>query len=346
MDILHDKTEKIYRQFGDEKVVVGVKNPDLKITLINPRALIFLIFIVLIFFLNFRYIKILNSSTRNIIFIVASIVLVLAILKFLNGSYKIYYEDNNLIFENKLGKKNIFDISKYPRVYISYKIYTTYKQRLELYKEVEVYRLHIEQKDNNIGLNLDSKKIRMLLDNLETKEKYEVDENIWNLSVNDREKTFFDYMDFLKGKQKIIGIKDTSKSMKISKDISIVFKFLICVFIVCSICVINLMIKGDFYIAILLALLLPVLLFVLKEERKEIYLKISYPSENSIKIDKREFYLKNNIMIDLKATQNPKSGKKYDYTLKIFDKINIYKINLNNAKTEEICEIIDNLIFE
>ena len=342
MDILNSKAEEIYRQFGEEKIVTGVKNPDFKITLINTRAFILVILFVLIIFQN-------SSDFEIVTIIFASVYLVLFIFSFLNKSYKVYYRYNYLVFENKLGNRKIFDISKYPRIYIRYKLiesnwsrgYFTRKQKIR-----NRFYLYLEQNDTNVVLKVKNRKVRQILNNLEFKEKYEVNKEIWNMSVNKREKIFVDYMNFLNSKQKIIGIKDTSKNIKISKSISIILKFLICVFIGCAITVIYLIIKRIYFIAILISLLLLVLLFVLKEERKETYLEISYPSENIIKVDRRNFYLENGVMIYLKGKEKLRSIKKYEYILKISDGIKEYTININNAKEEEIVAIIDNLEFE
>ena len=91
---------------------------------------------------------------------------------------------------------------------------------------------------------------------------------------------------------------------------------------------------------------MPILLFVLKEEKKEVYLEISYPSENIIKIDKHKFNIEKDVTMHLYAYQLLESEAKYDYKLIISDETNSYGLNINSAKTEEICEIIDNLIFE
>ena len=107
-----------------------------------------------------------------------------------------------------------------------------------MYEQRESYDLHIEQNNNDIILDIriiGNKKISLLLDNLQMKEKSEVSESQWKSSVNEKEKNFSSIMKVLNVKKRIIGVRDTSKNMKIKTGSSIIFNFLKIVFFA-SIC--------------------------------------------------------------------------------------------------------------
>ena len=128
-----------------------------------------------------------------------------------------------------------------------------------------------------------------------------------------------EYIDYLKDKGKITKIKDTSKVMDIKLSSGIIFYFLsivsmalvvLTIYLICS-SFINPSTYGESnaIIVIGVALLTVIVIGVTLNEKKNIKLHISYPSENKIKVNNKIFDIeKEDCCIDI--------IKNYEYNLR------------------------------
>lgn len=361
MNFTINKIEEIYQQFNGEKVISGIKDNSLEIKFIKLYRWIIPL---LILFAIIVSINIIPDTIKIIAYIIAFVCPILSILDFLNQSYKLYFYDNNIILENKLNKQTIIDVNRYPRIYIKKQEHlrvTEYSDWIEY-----TYFLHIEQDDNDIVFNMHGTKstvIEFILNNIETKEKQDITESQWEESSSKKEATLFKYIKFLDKQEKIIGVKDSSKKMEIIRDSKWKKKIKICTILLFMTFVIESLITTMFptmkqidryTLQNLLAGAIAFMffadflfLFQLVENRPNDPIKISYPSNESIKINRYLLnYKENNIMINIEAAKTVKVSEKYEYTLIINGEQNSYKIKLNMINEEQLKEFIDNLIFQ
>lgn len=363
MNLTNKQAKEIYQQFNSEKIISGIKEPNLQIKFIKSYIWIFPLFILLGFILNFGILQILSETERIMAYIVAIIVAILSVLGFLSQFYKLYFDDNNLILENKLNKRIVIDINRYPRIYIRHQVYDSYNHTTEMYETRHRYDLHIEQDNDDIVLDIrtiGSNKIALFLKSIETKERQDINESQWQDSSSEKEKTFSNYMTFLSKQEKIIGVKDSSQKMRINNDSNIKKRFKICTILVIVAFILDYVVNFVFHVSdasifknffmgigCFLGVFDFFFLVMLIDKGKDKSLKISYPSNESIKINKYLLnYKKNNIMIGIRAIQIPTSFEKYNYMLIIRGENNSYSIELTLQHEKQLGEFIDNLIFE
>lgn len=141
-----------------------------------------------------------------------------------------YFEDNNIIIKNGIGKKSIIDIDESTRCYMRYrriKIRIRHGTRYHTF-----YEFCIEQKDIKPvkipSSFFNSKNLCMLLDNFTYKEKNECSEQEWKNSLSEKERKNIDYIDYLKSEKRIIGVKDYKKNINIVNGFDYKKHFIIC----------------------------------------------------------------------------------------------------------------------
>ena len=90
-----------------------------------------------------------------------------------------------------------------------------------------------------------------------------------------------------------------------------------------------------------------IFLMMLVDKGSNNSLKISYPSNDTIKINKYLLnYKTNDIMIDIKAIQDSSSPEKYRYMLIIYEQDYTHSIELTLQYENKLGDFINNLIFE
>ena len=154
------------------------------------------------------------------------------------------------------------------------------------------------------------------------------------LVKNNNENILDDYIEYLKDKGKITKIKDTNKETNIRFSSGIIFYFLSIVSIV--LVVLTLYLIGSSFInpstdgesnaiiVIGVALLTAIVIGVTLNEKKNIKLNISYPSENQIKVNNKIFDIeKEDCCIDI--------IKKYEYNLR-YERRDTYRPGYHTAK--------------
>ncbi len=178
MDFSNSNARKIYKDFGEEKVILDIKNTNLEVKFIKSYISI-LIYALIGIALGINIIRI-----KNGIFAYIAIFFIMAffIRGVLSQICKIYFCKTGIILENKLNKRKIIDIEKYPRIYIKYKKYLNYDNDLRRERNTENYILCIEQNENKIELDIKevgSDKIRRILNNFEMKKREDVTDSQW-----------------------------------------------------------------------------------------------------------------------------------------------------------------------
>ena len=154
------------------------------------------------------------------------------------------------------------------------------------------------------------------------------------LVKNNNENILNEYVDYLKDKGKITKIKDTSKETNIRFSSGIIFYFLSIVSIVLVVLTIYLIGssfinpstdgESNAIIVIGVALLTAIVIGVTLNEKKNIKLNISYPSENQIKVNNKIFDIeKDDCCIDI--------IKKYEYNLR-YEPEGTYRPGYHTAK--------------
>lgn len=177
MDLTNKKAKEIYKEFGTAKTITNIKNPNLEIKFVQIPWIIFFIYIIIF---NFGTFQIFKGALAYIIF---SIIILISIIGILSQFYKIYFYKNNLVYENILNKRKIIDVNEDNKISIKRESFSSYDKLTESYEDIINYNLYIEQNNIKIELNIKyvgSDKIKLLIDNLETK----------NITVTQQENTF------------------------------------------------------------------------------------------------------------------------------------------------------------
>lgn len=166
MDLTNTKAKEIYQNFKEKRKITKIKNPNLKIKTVKIEHIIFFIAVIIC---NFGTFGILPGITG---YIVHAIIVIGAIIEILNQFGEISFEKENIIYKTLLNKKRTVPIDNDTKIYIQYKEFETINRLTGSFEIINSYKLYIEQNNNNkIILDIKaigSKKIKMLLDNLET----------------------------------------------------------------------------------------------------------------------------------------------------------------------------------
>lgn len=354
----HSQIVLIYKEFGSEKVITGIKNTNITIKYRNPYLGMIAPFVLMVMAFNLLIpMKIMGFSgivTNSIL----GLVMLLALFIFLSQSYTIYFENDRILLKNKLNKEKILDLTKYPRIYMKYEETDTYDSSNEYSYTSKDYHLCLQQNNTNIILNIEflgSKKLATFLHNLQMKNKEEVTLEQWQSSASNEEETFFHYFDFLAKQERIVGIKYPKLNFKIMNNDNLKLKVLICSLLAIISFGISYLIKNNLdlakvFVTISVFLIVADLFLItqIAEKWKNLYLKISYPSNSTIKINRQVFdYKENDIMISIETYVDRKSNNKHNYRLLISSNGRILSsINLNLKQEKELGNFINNLIFQ
>lgn len=350
MDSTNRKAKKIFDQFNNEKIICGINKQNFKIMFVKSYIWVYPLFFVFGLILNSPAIVILNHNERITVFSILLGLISLSIILFISQFYTLYFEDNKIIFKNPLYRRKIFDISKYPRIYIRYRKSILYDGSYKSSQKHIKYVLYIKQNEKVMALNIrtvGSDRITYFLDSIQMKGEFEVDESQWKSSESESEKELSSLMEILNTRKKIIGVKNANNNMRIQTGSCIVLNFLKVVLVGSIILSIFLLIIKEILIASYIIAFTLVITYVLKQEQNSVTLKISYPSKNTLKIGKYLFDYKNDdIMLYLFCDENPQSNQKYDYKLIFYRTDDNYTIDLTGEKPEKIERFINNLILD
>ena len=187
----------------------------------------------------------------------------------------------------------------------------------------------------------------LTLNNLNTKNKYEISEEKWRESENEYDSKTTDLINFFEGRERIIGVKDQDQKIEISKSSSIIFWFLLIVFMLCMILSIYLAIIKEFLFVGFIGLFDIILLGVVIAEWKSLAMRISFPNEGKIKIDGKVFDYKNSdVSIFIDRYINNSGLTKYDNELVIASRDKIYTVNVELLDEKQLNQFISNLVFQ
>ena len=292
----------------------------------------------------------LKSSVINIFFaILFGIATILTFLSFIGQLTVIYFKDDKLILKNKLNKKQIIDIDKYPRVSVKDANEWKYDKLKKKFEFVCASYVYISQGENDIILDtgkIRNKKVLKFLNNFEIKEKNEISDEKLKLSENLKEKRILNLIDFLIDKKKIVGVKKKEK-MKIAMLPSSMLNFLRLVLVSLTILSIFLALRQEWNVFIFAMSFLLLVFGVFMDMYDYVYIKISYPYKDCIKINRYVLnYSKNDLMIHLIRIQQFNSYKKLSYLLRLSGNKNKYIIDLQDADLDKIEKFLNNINFE
>lgn len=357
---MHNTEEELYKKFKNEKMILGIRDTDLKFkytTSYNWFVTVYALIIIQPAWFASKFLSVDELMQKGVfiaLIFINALFIFLSIYAFLKGQYKLYFEDNNIIIKNGIGKKSIIDIGEPTRCYMRYrrkKIRTRHHSYYHTF-----YEFCIEQKDiKPVKISssfFSSKDLCMLLDNFTYKEKNECNEQEWKSSLSEKESKIIDYIDYLKIPKKIIGVKDIKKNMNIVNGFDYKKHFIICLIfflIFATLYYINESIKIFKTLTIIWGVY-DFILFSSYLEHLELggyYLKIRYLADNRIKINWH--YLKYKqcySTIHIERIQVPASDDKYNYYLIISNDNKSKSIKLGYNMLEKVEEFIDNLIFE
>lgn len=166
MDLTNTKAKEIYQNFKEKRKITKIKNPNLKIKTVKIEYIIFFMAVIIC---NLGTFGILSGITG---YIAHAIIVIGAIIEILNQFGEISFEKENIIYKTLLNKKRTVPIDNDTKIYIQYKEFERINRLTGSFEIINSYKLYIEQNNNNkIILDIKaigSKKIKMLLDNLET----------------------------------------------------------------------------------------------------------------------------------------------------------------------------------
>lgn len=344
MDSITQKSKQIFMNHGEEKVICNIINKNFRFTFTKSDNWAFPLIIssssILVLISLFVFIPIYFRVMLLLIFLIS---LLFTIYSFLSNSCSFYFDDHYLVLENKLKKKNVIDINKYPRIYIRQRIFDSYNRVHDRYEIKECYFVYIEQNNNQFIFDMHrcgNDNICKLFDSIETKSKSNCSTEEWNCSSNDRYNIFSNYYI----KQRIIGVKNPTLNMKIPKTSNIPFCLLVFLSIVLAIAIFdNIIHKLDITIWLML-LYIPIFIGIITDRSKH-SIKISYPLDGSIQINKYFLDYKNtDVSLKLVAIQRPDINDKFSYVLNILEQDSSYSIPLDSANEYLIKDFFDNLI--
>lgn len=223
------------------------------------------------------------------------------------------------------------------------------------------YNLYLQQNDTNIVFDIEllgSEKLSILLDNLQMQNKKDVTLEQWQSSATEKEKVFSDYFSFLDKQKRVTGVKNPNLNLKIMNNDNLKLKLLVC-FLLTIISflisyflglVLNNLDLSNVFLTICAFLMLVDLYFVIQiaENWKNLYLKVSYPSNSTFKINKQAFdYKKDYIVLSIDTYTNFKSKEKHNYRLIISCNGHPHSsFNLNLNPEKQLGNFIYNLIFQ
>ncbi len=338
-----------YSKYFDEKIIVGVKNEKQKLRFVNSYMWIFPFFIYLYIFIQIC-LRDFKPSVVNILFVILfGIAVILSFLYFIGQFTVIYFEDDKLILKNKLNKKQEMDLNKYLRISIKNMNEWKYDKLKKKFEFVYATYVYISQGETDIILDtrkFKKEKILKFLNNFEIREKNEISEEKLKLSENLKEKRILNLMDFLIDKKKIVSVKkkEKIKIAMIPRSMLIFLRLVLVSLTVLSIFFILRYEWQDFTVAMTLLL---IMITVLIEIYDNLYIRISYPYKDSIKINKYVLnYYKNDLMIYLMKIQPFNSYKKLSYLLRLSGNKNKYIIDLQDADIDKIEKFLNNINFE
>ena len=147
---------------------------------------------------------------------------------------------------------------------------------------------------------------------------------------------------------KIVGVKDTSKSMRITVGLGIIYYFLYSVLVGCIALTFHFLLAQNFIVAVFPAAFIILLTVTLVQEKRQLFLKIEYPSDKIIRINSNNYdYTKDDIRIIFVGIGSPVAIGKYDYYIQILNgEDTIYSEKINYVREGKIGEFLDNLIFD
>lgn len=338
-----------YSKYFDEKIIVGIKDKNQKLRFVNSYMWIFPFFIYLYIFIQICLGDLKYSAINIFLAILFGIATILTFLCFIGQLTVIYFEDDKLILKNKLNKKQEIDIDKYPRISVKDTNEWKYDKLKKKFEFVYASYVYISQGENDIILDtskIRNKKILKFLNNFEIREKNEISDEKLKLTEDLKEKRILDLIDFLIDKKKIVGVKKKEK-MKIAMLPSSVLNFLRLVLVSLTILSIFLTLRQEWKV---LTFAMPFLLFmvgVFIEMYDYVYIRISYPYKDCIKINRYVLnYSKNDLMIHLIRIQQFNSYKKLSYLLRLSGNKNKYIIDLQDADLDKIEKFLNNINFE
>ncbi len=168
------------------------------------------------------------------------------------------------------------------------------------------------------------------------------------------------YQKILSEQEKIIGVKDTTQKIIIDNSGNEKRNFIICTVLVATSFildyiarnVINVSVNSIFNnffstLGVFFCIFDVYFLTKLVENGKDSRLRICFPSDSTIMINKYFLNYKENVIsIGIRFYQDKDSDEKYNYKLEIAGENNIYYIELKVEDTEQLVAFFDNLIFE
>ena len=373
MSFVDENIKKLYEEYRNDKIICGVKDYDVKIENTSVPFWIFVMIIITGILARFAVgfivneVSIFNNVFVKIIVDITTIFFIIAmVMSYYELKTELYFEDENIVFKNKLNKKIVIDINRYPRIYIKKSLYTTsnttYSGAISS-RVCESYDLHIEQDYKDLEISVDvigAKKLKLFLDNLILKEKQESTNSQWECSFSPKEKKISEYISFLENPKKVIGVKDTTKKIKFRR-LSVEWKIFIILVLTTLSCfgldyIGNSIFDGsqnvkftDFFGMAGAFLLVFDFLFLMicANQIGGKGFKVSYPTQETIKIKGNIFdYRNNDVLIGLVKYRPTDSFDKYCYDLKVFNNGVRHYFEVEAKFEKEIGEFIDNLIFE
>lgn len=344
--------KRIWQNFGFEKVIIGVKNPNLSIKFLRSYIWAIPLIPTLGILSNIYNFFLIFTIQQFILLMIGFVIALLTtVITFLGSFYELSIENNFIIFKNKLKIIKCIDISKYPRIYIRQRFFTSYSAIVASrgrypFSEHEEYIVYIEQNDIIIQFPVKIKGVEQFIDNFITQSLQNLTREEKEKSISNEEKLFFDMQKICK-KGRVIGVKDNSQNLKIKHGsnkntiaLYILLVFSLAMIILCTI-------SKIYEVVIAFTLLIILFIALLIREQFKNTLRISYYEDKIIQINRNIFDYKNDILkLEIRAIQIPFKKEKYNYSLTLHTSNDSDGLFLNGVEEEKFTMFIKNLIFE
>lgn len=351
------KANEIYKKFKDESVINDVIDKNFSVTFL--KSYIWLVPLSIAIFLcpfPLIYKKSISEFIKNIFDSLIISNAVIFILVLLNSIEKIYIVNDNIIFKNLLNIKKVFDVSKKPRIYSRKNVITSRDTRTGATSTIYEFYIIIQQFDKKLELEIKNtgiKRMEKILSNFKTKEKSKCSEEEWECSASDREREFKKIQKKLSENKRIIGVKN-NKKMNIN-NISTRWILFFFINVVLQIGLFELYISNisnqlsEWFMYGFATLIFSgiFLLAVIVDNAYIKKIRISYPREGTIKINKYLLDYKNiNTKIFLIELNKDIATKYSDFILILKGEESEYSINLDLKNTKKFEEFVDNLVID
>ena len=157
-----------------------------------------------------------------------------------------------------------------------------------------------------------------------------------------------EYIHVLTKRGKVIGVKNKKLNMKLIVGASIIYYFLYFALVINLMLITYLLFSQKFLYTVYATAFLILLIITITQEKRSLFLNISYPANGVIRINDYDLnYKHRSIRIFLEGIQSSMTIKRYSYLLCILEEEEIiYSLKIDYSSKKKIDKFIENLLYD